>query len=354
MESYDVTEWGKPLQRLLKETPTPQGTEVLVRLRYCGVCHSDVHIRDGVMDLGGGKKIVLGERGFKLPLTLGHEPFGTVVAGGPDAGPVTVGSNVVVYPWIGCGTCARCAEGNENLCMAPRNLGLHRPGGFADHLLVAHPRYLVDATGLDPAYAATLACSGLTAYSAARKLAPIPAPEWVLVIGAGGLGLSVIAALRAMGHERIACADVDAAKLAAAGAAGATALIDSSGDTAIQKAQQALTGPIYGAVDLVGTAATAALALALFRRGGHYVGVGLYGGELPFSISAMIQRGLTLQGSLTGTLAELREVIALAQSGKLKPIPVATRPLSAAGQTLDDLAGGRISGRVVLEMAAAD
>ena len=239
--------------------------------------------------------------------------------------------------------------------MAPRNLGLHRPGGFADHLLMAHPRYLVDAAGLDPAYAATLACSGLTAYSAVRKLAPIPAPEWVLVIGAGGLGLSVIAALRALGHERIACADVDAAKLAAAGAAGATALIDSSGDDAVKKAQQALAGPIYGAVDLVGTAGTAgtaALALALFRRGGRYVGVGLYGGELPFSISAMIQRGLTLQGSLVGTLAELREVIALAQSGKLKPIPVATRPLAEAGQTLDDLAGGRISGRVVLEMAS--
>ena len=121
------------------------------------------------------------------------------------------------------------------------------------------------------------------------------------------------------------------------------------GDDAVKKAQQALAGPIYGAVNLVGTAA---LALALFRRGGRYVGVGLYGGELPFSISAMIQRGLTLQGSLVGTLAELREVIALAQSGKLKPIPVATRPLAEAGQTLDDLAGGRISGRVVLEMAS--
>ena len=353
MESYDVTEWGKPLQRALKETPRPQGSEVLVKLRYCGVCHSDVHIREGVMDLGGGKKIVLGERGYKLPLTLGHEAFGTVVSGGPDAGTVPVGSDVVVYPWIGCGTCARCTEGNENVCMAPRNLGLHRAGGFADHLIVAHPRYLVDAAGLDPAYAATLACSGLTAYSAARKLAPIPAGEWVLVIGAGGLGLSVIAMLRAMGHDKIACADVDAAKLAAATAAGATAVIDSSGDGAIKQAQQALAGPIYGAVDLVGTGATAQLALALFRRGGRYVGVGLYGGELPFSISAMIQRALTLQGSIVGTLTELREVIALAQSGKLKPIPVTTRPLSAAGQTLDDLAGGRITGRVVLDMAAA-
>ena len=82
MLSYDVVEWGKPLQPSHRATPAPTGTEVLLKLKYCGVCHSDVHIRDGYFDLGGGKRLHMGDRGMKPPVTLGHEPFGTVVAAG--------------------------------------------------------------------------------------------------------------------------------------------------------------------------------------------------------------------------------------------------------------------------------
>ncbi len=98
MISYDVSAWGKPLQQAIRDTPTPTGTEVLVRVKYCGVCHSDVHIRDGYFDLGGGKKFQMEERGMKLPVTLGHEPYGTVLSAGPDAGAVPVGEDRLVYP----------------------------------------------------------------------------------------------------------------------------------------------------------------------------------------------------------------------------------------------------------------
>ena len=106
--SYDVVEWGKPLEKAERETPEPKGTEVLLKLKYCGVCHSDVHIRDGYFDLGGGKRLLMSERGISLPATLGHEPYGTVVAAGPEAGDVPIGADRLVYPWTGFGGWPRC------------------------------------------------------------------------------------------------------------------------------------------------------------------------------------------------------------------------------------------------------
>jgi len=113
MLSYDVVEWGKPLRKRERDTPVPTGTEVLVKLKYCGVCHSDVHIRDGYFDLGGGKRLHMSERGMQPPVTLGHEPFGTVIAAGPDApGAIDapLGADRLIFPWIGCGKCVRCQE----------------------------------------------------------------------------------------------------------------------------------------------------------------------------------------------------------------------------------------------------
>jgi len=350
MLSYDVVEWGKPLEKAERETPKPTGSEVLLKLNYCGVCHSDVHIREGYFELGGGKRLLMSDRGMTLPATLGHEPYGTVIAAGPEAGDVPIGADRRVYPWTGCGICTRCLDGLDNYCMAPRMIGIQRRGGYADHLLVPHPRYLIDASGIDPAWAATLSCSGLSTYSAVSKLNPIPREEWVAVIGVGGLGLTAIGMLRAMGHERIIAVDVDAAKLNAAEMAGAAATIDSRDVEVAKKLQQIAGGPICGAIDLVGNTDTASLALGVLRKGGRLILVGLYGGEIPLSLVATIQRALTIQGSHLGSIAELKQVVVLARGSKIKPIPFQKRPLSEVSRTLDELKAGAILGRVVVEM----
>jgi D-arabinose 1-dehydrogenase-like Zn-dependent alcohol dehydrogenase len=337
MLSYDVVQWGKPLEKIERETPQPAGTEVLLRLKHCGVCHSDAHIRDGYFDLGGGQRLHMAERGMKLPATLGHEPLGTVIAAGPDAGDIALGEDRLVYPWTGCGDCKRCREGLDNYCMAPRMIGIQRRGGYADHLLVPHRRYLIDAGGIDPAWAATLSCSGLSTYSAVAKLKPIPPEEWIAIIGAGGLGLSAIAMLRALGHERIVGVDIDARKLAAAEKSGAAAAFDGRDSDAAKKLREFTGGFLYGAVDFVG-------------KGGRLTLVGLYGGEIPLSISSTILRALTIQGSHVGSVGELKEVVALARLGKLQPIPIQTRPLAEVSRTLDELKAGEIIGRVVVEM----
>jgi D-arabinose 1-dehydrogenase-like Zn-dependent alcohol dehydrogenase len=350
MLSFDVIEWEKPLQKIERETPRPRGTEVLLKLKYCGVCHSDAHIRDGYFDLGGGKRLQMSERGMHPPATLGHEPFGTVIAAGPDAGDTPLGQDRLVYPWTGCGDCARCREGLDNYCMMPSMLGIQRPGGYADHLIVPHPRYLIDAGNIEAMWAATLSCSGLSTYSAVSKLKTIPRDEWVAVMGAGGLGLSAIGMLRALAHEKIVALDIDDAKLTAATAAGATATINARADDAQQSLKQITAGALYGAVDFVGAAETAQLALGALRKGGKLILVGLFGGEIPLSIGSTILRAITVQGSHLGSVAELKEVVALARVGGIKPIPIEKRPLSEVSRTLDELKAGRIIGRVVAEI----
>jgi D-arabinose 1-dehydrogenase-like Zn-dependent alcohol dehydrogenase len=287
------------------------------------------------------------ERGMALPATLGHEPFGTVIAAGTDAPEAPIGADRLVYPWTGCGVCARCVEGLDNLCMAPSMIGIQRPGAYADHLIVPHPRYLVDTGELDPPWAATLACSGLSAYSAVSKLRPIPRDEWIAVIGAGGLGLSAIGMLQALEHRRIIAIDIAQDKLSAAQLAGAAMTLDAQSADASQQLAELTGGALYGAVDFVGSAATAQLALGALRKGGVFIVVGLFGGELPLSIGATILRALTIRGSHLGSIAELREVVALARAGRIRPIPIETRPLHEVSRTLDELKRGAVTGRVV-------
>lgn len=350
MLSFDVVEWGKPLQKIERETPRPHGTQVLLKLKYCGVCHSDVHIRDGYFDLGGGKRLHMSERGMHPPVTLGHEPFGTVIAAGPEAIDAPLGQDRLVYPWTGCGECARCGEGLDNYCMRPNMLGIQRPGGYADHLIVPHPRYLIDAAGIDPAWAATLSCSGLSTYSAVTKLTPIPRGEWIAVMGAGGLGLTAIGILRALGHDKIIALDIDDAKLPAAIAAGAAATLHAGALDAPRDLHRLTEGALCGAVDFVGNSATVQLALGALRKGGKLIVVGLFGGEIPLSIGATILRAITVQGSHLGSVGELNKVVALARAGRIRPIPMTTRPLAEVSRTLDQLKAGGIIGRVVAQI----
>jgi len=351
MQSYDVVDWGKPLQRAMRETPQPTGTEVLVKVKYSGVCHSDVHIRDGYFELGGGKRFYMSDRGMKPPVTMGHEPFGTVVAAGPQAGNVPIGQDRLVCPWTGCGSCARCLAGDDNLCMTPRFMGVGRPGGYADHLIVPHPRYLVDASGVDPAFAATLACSGLTTYGAIKRSGPFAADDCVVVIGAGGLGLQCIAILKALGHRNTVAVDIDPGKLAAARAAGAIEGIDSRSPDALATLQKLSGGGTQAVIDLVGASETAALGVASLRKGGKYTVCGLFGGEIPLSTVTLAQRCIAVQGSYVGTVAELTEVVALARAGKLTTIPIEVRPFDQVERSLVELKEGKVLGRVVLQVA---
>jgi D-arabinose 1-dehydrogenase-like Zn-dependent alcohol dehydrogenase len=350
MISYQIVEHGKPLQKVTLQTPKPQGTEVLVRVTRSGVCHSDLHIWHGYFELGGGKRFYVKERGCVPPFTLGHEPFGIVEALGPKARGVKVGQRRLVHPWIGCGKCAVCKAGQDNYCVSgSRILGVNRAGAYSTHVLVPDAKYLVDASGVDEAFAATLACSGLTAYSASAKLPPLAPGDRVAVIGCGGVGLAGVAVLRARGVKNIVACDIDPRKLETAQRLGAKHTID----TRAPDAAQQLSG-IAGAIDFVGMPATAALGIGALRKGGRYIVVGLHGGELVHPLPPIAQRAIGIVGSYVGNLQELKEVVALAKKKKLKPLPVETRPADEANRSLEDLSAGRVAGRVVLDFETVE
>jgi D-arabinose 1-dehydrogenase-like Zn-dependent alcohol dehydrogenase len=347
MISYQFMEHGRPLQKVISSTPKPEGTEVLVRITRSGVCHSDLHIWDGYFDLGGGRRFYVKDRGCVPPFTLGHEPFGVVEACGKKAKGVKVGQKRLVFPWIGCGKCAVCKAGQDNYCVSgTRFLGVNRAGAYATHVLVPHPKYLVDTAGIDDAFAATLACSAVTVYSATNKLPEIGTSEAVAVLGCGGLGLIAISVLRAKGVKHIIGCDIDDAKLAAARRQGATRTVN----TRAADAAQQLAG-VAGAVDLVGSPATAALGIGALRKGGRYVICGLFGGELTQPLPPIAQRAIVIAGSYVGNLQELKEVVALAKKKKLRPAPIETRPAERANEALEDLKAGRVVGRVVLDFS---
>ncbi len=348
MISYQIVEHGKPLQKVALETPKPQGAEVLVRVTRAGVCHSDVHIWDGYFDLGGGKRFYVKERGCVPPFTLGHEPFGVVEALGPKAMGVKIGQKRIVYPWIGCGKCAVCKAGQDNYCVSgTRYLGVNRAGAYSTHVLVPDSKYLIDASGVDEGFAATLACSGLTAYSAAAKLPALAAQDRIAVLGCGGLGLIGISILRARGAKNIVACDIDNAKLEVAGKMGAKETLNTRAGDAPPKLQG-----LAAAIDFVGSPATASLGIGALRKGGRYVICGLYGGELVHPLPPIAQRAIGIVGSYVGNLQELKEVVALAKKRKIRAAPVETRPADEASRALEDLKAGRIVGRVVLDFEA--
>jgi len=345
MHRQSLTAYGAPLCETVVEAPRPQGAEVLVRIHRCGVCHSDLHMQDGFFTLGDGKQLDV-RAGRTLPFTLGHEIAGEVAQVGPDSDAKT-GTKIAVYPWIGCGQCSACKVGDENICAAPRHLGITVDGGYATHVLVPHARYLIDHGPLASSYAGALMCSGLTAYAALKRLSDRAGRAPLMLVGAGGVGLMGLALTRAMYGEAPYVADIDPAKRAAALKAGAREAFDPS-DAGARKAVLKASGGIYAAVDFAGSDKSLNFATSVLAKGGKVVVTGLIGGGYSTAVAMFPLKAMSIEGTQTGTLAEARELIDLVREKKIAPPPIAERPLAEASQTLDDLRAGRIVGRVVL------
>ncbi|MSP01732.1 MAG: alcohol dehydrogenase [Acetobacteraceae bacterium] len=354
MRAWAVVENGKPLQEIELPTPEPIGTEVLIEVTHCGVCHSDLHIWDGYYDIGGGQKMSLMDRGVTLPLAMGHEIVGRVAKLGPEAKGVKVGDLRIVFPWLGCGTCDTCLAEEDNMCVkAARSLGVYQNGGYGTHVIAPHPRHLIELGNVDPAVAATYACSGITVYSAIKKAMPIPPDEAIVLVGAGGLGLNAIKVLLALNHRNIISVDISEEKRATALKMGAHKTVDGSGPDTAKRIMEAAGGPVLAVIDLVNGTQTARFAFGALRKGGKLVQVGLFGGELMLPLPIMAIRALTVQGSYVGNPKELRELIKLAQDGSLAALPVATVPQNQADSALMRLRDGHVTGRLVLKAEAA-
>ncbi len=353
MISYEIQAFGTPLVRAERPTPVPQGHEVLLQVQAAGVCHTDIHTWHGWYDLGGGKRLTMGDRGVTLPLTLGHEIVGKLVATGANSTGADIGRNYLVYPWLGCGDCKVCRRGQEQLCTKPRFLGIFRAGGYSDHVMVPDAKYLIDIGDMSPAQAAPYACSGLTTFTAIRKIKPaILQEEPVVVVGAGGLGLMCIGLLKAMGSVGVVVVETNAARREAAIAAGAMAAIDPTAPDAVAQCKAALGSAAWAVIDCVGSSQTVQLSLDLLIKGGQLIVVGLFGGEITVPTPTLPMRAISIEGSYVGNIADLRALIALVNEKKLKPLPTQCCELHQASSALQDLEMGKVIGRLILQPKA--
>jgi len=227
LKAARIVEPSKPLEICELENLTPTGNEVILKVIAAGVCHSDLHLWEGGYDLGDGTFLKVTDRGVKYPVTPGHEITGTVSEIGDSVKGISVGDEVLVYPWLGCGECPTCNVGNENLCDTPRSIGLFQDGGYAENVKVPHFKYLAKISGIDPNAAASIACSGLTAYTAVKK-AIVNSPEYLVIIGAGGLGLMAIQIAKAITKAKIICIDNDDKKFETAKKMGADFVVNTN------------------------------------------------------------------------------------------------------------------------------
>lgn len=345
MKAARLHRYGSPL--VVEEVPTPEiaDGEVLVRVEGAGFCHSDIHVIDGEIQVLP-----------RLPLTLGHENAGVVARVGRGVQGVKEGDRVAVYGGWGCGSCRYCITGNEQLCIRPRWVGLSEyDGGYAEYLRVPHERYLVKLERLSPKEAAPLTDAALTPYRAVKRALPHLTPDgWALVIGVGGLGQFGIKLLRALTGTRVVAVDIDDAKLELARAYGADQTFNSRRQPDVAKAIADLTGGVgvQAAFDFVGATPTLELAISTTASGGKVTQVGLAGGAASIQVLKNSRFEVMFEATLWGNIQELREVIALAESGRLTPIQLEFYRLDQIDEVYRKLKEGKIAGRAVVVPSA--
>lgn len=326
---------GEPLRTGKRQRPEPGPGEVLVAVRAAGVCHTDLHLRDGV------------PQAPSLPLVPGHEIAGDVVAAGSDVD-IAVGERVLVYYYDGCGHCPSCATGAENLCPAPNaKWGFDTDGGYAEFVTAPARCCVPLPAAVDYADAAVMGCSGTTALHAGRAVAGIRPQETVVVIGAGGIGLAVVQ-VALLDGARVIAVDTHEDSRAQARGLGATALPAGPG---LPAAVAAVTGGsgVDVVIDTVGDEHTPGIAVGLLRTGGRLVLIGYTGRPAPLDVARLVTGEIVVRGSVGATLADAHEAVRLLAAGDLRAVISLRLPLSEANQALRLLAGGAAVGRIVLE-----
>ncbi len=352
MKSARITAPQEPLTLSEFETPQPKGRQVLLKVRSVGVCHSDLHLWEGGYDLGDGQFMKVTDRGVKYPVTPGHEIVGTVDAVGSDVSGVSNGDLVLVFPWMGCLQCPACLAGNENLCDAPRSMGVFQDGGYSDHVLVSDYKYLAKLDGVDPDSATSIACSALTAYTAIKKVSQKPL-EFLVLVGIGGLGLMGVQIAKAITDAKIICVDYGDQKLELARKLGADYTLNSK-NTDVSKEIISICNEkgADGVVDFVNAPSTVKMSLSVLRKRGNLVLVGLFGGSIELSLVTIPLKSITIQGAYTGSYNDMVELLDLARKGVINPVISKRYSLDDVNNAMNDLKARNIIGRAVINPAS--
>ncbi|MCA1414872.1 alcohol dehydrogenase AdhP [Bradyrhizobium sp. NBAIM20] len=336
MKAAIVKQFGKPL--VIEDVPVPQPGpgEVLVKVKACGVCHTDLHAASGDWPV---KPVP--------PFIPGHEAAGIVAALGPGVKNLKVGDAVGVA-WLhdACMSCEYCETGWETLCEHQHNTGYSVNGGFAEYVIASAAFAAKLPATIDFAAIAPILCAGVTTYKGLKETEAKPG-EWVVISGIGGLGHVAIQYAKAMGLK-VAAVDIAEDKLQLARETGADLAVNALADGAVEKVLTASGGGAHGVLVTAVSTAAFAQALKMVRRKGTVSLVGLPPGEFPTPIFDVVLKRITVRGSIVGTRRDLDEAIAFAADGKVKA-EVTKVPLAAINDVFDRMRAGKIDGRMVLD-----
>ncbi|WP_425457290.1 alcohol dehydrogenase AdhP [Azospirillum ramasamyi] len=338
MKAAVVHEFGKPLQIEEVPVPSPGPGEVLVQVKACGVCHTDLHAATGDWPVKPS-----------LPFIPGHEAAGVVVALGEGVTERKIGDAVGVA-WLhdACLRCEYCETGWETLCEKQHNTGYSCNGGFAEYVIASAPFAALLPDDVDFAAIAPILCAGVTTYKGLKETDTRPG-EWVAISGIGGLGNVAIQYAKAMGLNVVAI-DIAPDKLDLARRSGADVAVDARSADAVAQVIEATKGGANGILVTAVSPPAFSQALQMVRRKGTVSLVGLPPGEFATPIFDVVLKRITVRGSIVGTRRDLDEAIAFATSGKVRS-QIAKARLEDINDIFDRLEHGKVEGRMVLDFA---
>jgi S-(hydroxymethyl)glutathione dehydrogenase/alcohol dehydrogenase len=343
--------------------PEPRAGEILVRVKACGVCHTDLHVMKA-------------EVAFPTPAVMGHEISGTVAALGPGVAGPPSGTPVASAFIMPCGFCRFCGWGRDDLCDSffsmnrlkgtlydgtsrlrrsdGTPLAMYSMAGLAEYAVVPATDVFPLPDSLPLEESAILGCAVFTAYGAVRHGADLRGGERIAVIAVGGVGLNVVQIAAAFGASQIIAVDVRDDKLEVARKAGATDVVNSTTTDAVARVRELTDGQgVDIAFEVLGLAQTFTQAFECLRDGGRMVAVGIAPGRTaaPVEITRLVRRELRIIGSYGArTRADMPEIIRLAERGIFRPEKMVTTryALSEADAAYQALARGEIVGRAIV------
>jgi len=340
MKAAVVHEFAQPLTVDEIPVPTPGPQQALVKVRYSGVCHTDLHAAHGDWPVKPSP-----------PFVPGHEGVGEVVAVGDQVTRVAVGDLVGnAWLWSACGECEYCETGWETLCPRQENGGYSVDGSFGQYMLVDARYAPLIPAGVDLAAVAPILCAGVTVYKGLKRTDTRPG-QWVLISGIGGLGHIAVQYAVAMGL-RVVAVDVDDEKLALARAHGAEITVNArTSDDPAAEIQRLTGGGVHGGLVTAVNGHAFPQAIGALRRGGTVALVGLPPEQFPLDIFSTVLLGLTVRGSIVGTRKDMAEAVDFFARGKIQPT-YTVRPMSDINAIFGEMERGGIDGRIVIDLDA--
>ncbi|HEJ9096362.1 alcohol dehydrogenase AdhP [Serratia odorifera] len=314
-----------------------QHGEALLSMECCGVCHTDLHVKNG-------------DFGDKTGVILGHEGIGIVKSVGPGVSSLRVGDRAsVAWFYQGCGHCEYCNSGNETLCREVKNAGYTVDGGMAEECIVVADYAVKVPDGLDSAAASSITCAGVTTYKAV-KVSGVAPGQWIAIYGLGGLGNLALQYAKNVFNAKVIAIDVNDEQLKFASEMGADRVINSSKEDAAKIIQTEMAGAHAAVVTAVAKVAFNS-AVDAMRAGGRIVAVGLPPESMSLNIPRLVLDGIQVVGSLVGTREDLKEAFQFAAEGKVVPA-VTKRPVEDINDIFHEMEHGKIKGRMVIDFTS--